>query len=135
MKIWIYEYVYIYILYIIHIYTCMCIYIYLYIIARAQNHREPLCLNPHVDPLKSPFFFSAGGMSGATIMAKMLITQFAWHLDGLNRENMGENIGETLINRGSWMGKSLVVYGNIWMIFCLQMKVWMEESTIFIYCW
>ena len=40
------------------------IYIFIYIIARAQNHREPLCLNPHVDPLKSPFFFGRWDVGG-----------------------------------------------------------------------
>ena len=53
MNIWIYDiYIYIYSTYIhmyIYIYHC-----------QSPNHREPLCLNPHVDPLKSPFFRQVG---------------------------------------------------------------------------
>ena len=115
MNIWIY-------IYILYIYT----HIYIYHCQSPKSSWTPMFKSSCWPAEKSCFFLGRWDVGGdhhgqdvdhAVRLAPRYRTGKTW----------GKTLGKTLINRGSWMGKSLVVYGNIWMIPCKWRFEWKNQ--------
>ena len=123
MYIYIYEYMNIWIY--IYIYSTY-IHMYIYISLPEPKSSWTPMFKSSCWPAEKSFFFGRWDVGGdhhgqdvdhAVRLAPRYRTGKTW----------GKTLGKTLINRGSWLGKSLVVYGNIWMIPCKWRFEWKNQ--------